>query len=102
MDSNLSSNFGAPSHIADFHEHGANLPNQLWDPNRPTQSYKGVFYETGGSMPESGKGPFSAYTNPCTGQVGMGSSGDPNPRFWGGEQFGAPPGPPNNWGPTAG
>lgn len=100
MDANLPSNFGAPSHITQFRPEG--WPDQLWDQNRPNTSYKGVFYETGGSMQESGKGPFSHYTNPCSGEVGMGSNGDPNARFWGGQQFGASPGPDNQWGPTAG
>lgn len=70
-------NFGDPYAITQYSDSAG--PAGLWEPSRSSQSYRGGLFVQGGSMRETGKGPFSEYTSDMAS----------NEAFWA-----APPGEP--------
>ena len=90
MNNNLPGNFGNPYSITDFSQQGGPGPAQIWDPSRPSTSYRGgqnQLYVTGGSFPQSGKAPWDSYRMT-----------EPSYEAWWGYAGGAEPKPAYNFG----
>jgi hypothetical protein len=77
MDGNTGGNFGSNHTFCDF---SPAWPNQLWEQDRPMQEYKGGLWQTGGSDPMSGKGPYDDFEGPTTNSGFWGSDVNPQPK----------------------
>ena len=76
----MDSNFGSNHTFADFKGQPGRA-NQLWeDESRPTDVGKGDLWQTGGSDPLSGKGPYDDHEGPTTNSAFWGSDVNPQPK----------------------